>query len=126
MWRVRQSRKVRHVKRNAIIGFRDIAGMMTVSAEKLTANKQKECQQLAPRKHKPDGTAFILLSSPLLICVLSNSRKFISGLNMQESASPTKLEVQCVIIKFIGKILHVWTRKMPRIFLSVQPKIRSK
>jgi hypothetical protein len=62
MYSVCQSRKIQHVKRNAIIGFRDVAGMMTVSAEKLKANKQKQCQQLAPRKHKPDGTALILLS----------------------------------------------------------------
>jgi hypothetical protein len=53
--------------------------MMTVSAEKLTPNKQKQCQQLAPRKHKPDGKALILLSSPLPIRVLNISRTFTYG-----------------------------------------------
>jgi hypothetical protein len=33
-------------------------------ARKLTAIKLKQCQQLEPQKHKPDGTALILLSSP--------------------------------------------------------------
>jgi hypothetical protein len=60
MWSACQSRKVRHVKRHEIRGFSETAGVMTVSTKKLTANKTKQCPQLATQKHKPDGTAFIL------------------------------------------------------------------
>ena len=43
------------------MGFSEIAGVVTVAAEKLTAPKLKQCQCLATRIHRPDGTAFILL-----------------------------------------------------------------
>lgn len=58
------------------MAFSEIAGVVTVWAAKLTATKLKQCQQLATQKHKPDGTAFILLSLLLMISMLSNSRKF--------------------------------------------------
>jgi hypothetical protein len=55
-------------------------------ARKLTVIKLKQCQQLEPQKHKPDVKAFILLSSPSLICVLSNYRTF--TYDEQKSISP--------------------------------------
>jgi hypothetical protein len=62
------------------MGFRNIAGVMTVAADNLTVRNMKRCQQLAPRKHTPDGKAFILLSSPSSIRVPNTSRKFTSEL----------------------------------------------
>jgi hypothetical protein len=76
MQSVCQSRKVQHAKHNEIMGFSEIAGVVTVSARKLTATKLKQCQQLATQKHRPDGTALILLSSHFMICVLRNYRCF--------------------------------------------------
>jgi hypothetical protein len=76
MWRVRQSRKARYAKRNEIMGFSEIAGVVTVSAKKLTAFKLKQSQRLASHQHQTDGKALILLSLPLMIRMLSNSRKF--------------------------------------------------
>ena len=109
MYSVCQSRKIRHVKRNADHGLQLIAGVVTVSAEKLTANKLKRCQQLALRKHKTDGNALILLSSPSLICVLSNSRTFTNGPRRQRCTFPAQLEEWCLMIKFIGNKMRVWT-----------------
>jgi hypothetical protein len=61
------------------MSLNEIAGVVTVSARKLTATKSKQCQQLAPRKQKPDGTALILLSSSHMIFVLRNSWSFTTG-----------------------------------------------
>jgi hypothetical protein len=95
MWRVRQSRKARYAKRNEIMGFSEIAGVVTVSAKKLTAFKQKQSQRLASHQHQTDGKALILLSSPLLICVLSNSRKFTVATASLRQTSNRRLAQYC-------------------------------
>jgi hypothetical protein len=48
--------------------FRIIAGVLTVSAEKMTVDKLKQGQRLESSKHITDGTAFILLSSLYDLC----------------------------------------------------------
>jgi hypothetical protein len=53
---------------------------MMALARKLTAIKLKQCQQLEPQKHKPDGIALILLSLSRSIRVLRDSRSFTCGL----------------------------------------------
>jgi hypothetical protein len=68
------------------IGFENIAGVMAVSAEKLTAKELKQCQRLAFQNHRPDGKAFILLSSSSSIRVLNTTRKFTSYLSADVSA----------------------------------------